>query len=183
VLHIAKSAIGAVSVPSNTVVFALSTALTFIAMAPVGADVGQRLEGKWNAPARDVGAWIQGVTESVREPLREFLDANSSTEEKTRFTELVKGRTPEARRAAVRGNDLLVLMPAFMITELLEAFALGFAIFLPFLVIDVVIANVLLATGVHSIPANQLGMPLKLLLFVTTDGWGLLAESLITSYV
>jgi type III secretion protein R len=73
-------------------------------------------------------------------------------------------------------------VPAFLVTELYEAFALGFAIFLPFLVLDLVVGNVLLALGMQSINPTQISLPFKLLLFVATDGWGLLAQALIGGY-
>jgi len=182
VLHITRSAIGAHSVPSNAIVFALSAALTLVAMTPVGLDVAKRLENDTRPPNAEVAAWVGRVAESVREPLRGFLKANASEAETQRFLGLVRSRTPAADRDGVTGDSMLVLMPAFMITELLEAFALGFAIFLPFVVIDLVVANVLLALGMHGISASQLALPLKLLLFVTTNGWGLLAQSLVSSY-
>ena len=72
---------------------------------------------------------------------------------------------------------MTVVVPAFVVTELLEAFALGFAIYLPFLVIDLVVANVLLALGMQMLNPSQISLPFKLLLFVAIDGWGLLAQS------
>ncbi|HVZ31529.1 MAG TPA: flagellar type III secretion system pore protein FliP, partial [Polyangiaceae bacterium] len=77
---------------------------------------------------------------------------------------------------------LLVVVPAFLVSELRAAFSLGFAIYLPFLVIDLVVANVLLGLGMQTLNPLQISLPFKLLLFVAADGWGLLAESLISSY-
>ena len=79
-------------------------------------------------------------------------------------------------------DDLTVLVPAFVVTELLEAFALGFALYLPFLIIDLVVSNVLLALGMQMTSPNQVSLPFKLLLFVAIDGWGLLAQVLVTGY-
>jgi type III secretion protein R len=76
----------------------------------------------------------------------------------------------------------MVIIPAFIVTELVEAFALGFAIYLPFLVIDLVISNVLLALGMQMMNPTQVSMPFKLLLFVAVDGWGLLAQALLSGY-
>ena len=83
----------------------------------------------------------------------------------------------------VKQDDLSVIVPAFVVTELLAAFALGFAIYLPLLVIDLVVANVLLALGMQMLNPSQVSLPFKLLLFVAADGWGLLAEALVTGYV
>ena len=79
-------------------------------------------------------------------------------------------------------TDLTVVIPAFLVTELLEAFTLGFAIYLPFLVIDLVVANVLIGLGMQMMNPTQISLPFKLLLFVAADGWGLLAEALVTGY-
>jgi len=82
----------------------------------------------------------------------------------------------------VSETDLTVLVPAFMTTELYEAFALGFLVYLPFLVLDLVVANVLLALGMQMLQPTQVSLPFKLLLFVAIDGWGLLARALVTGY-
>ena len=84
--------------------------------------------------------------------------------------------------AVVSETDLTVLVPAFMTTELYEAFALGFLVYLPFLVLDLVVANVLLALGMQMLQPTQVSLPFKLLLFVAIDGWGLLARALVTGY-
>jgi type III secretion protein R len=76
----------------------------------------------------------------------------------------------------------VILIPAFVVTELLAAFALGFALYLPFLVLDLVVANVLLALGMQMLNPTQVSLPFKLLLFVAVDGWGLLAQTLVTGY-
>jgi len=73
-------------------------------------------------------------------------------------------------------------VPAFLVTELVEAFTLGFAIYLPFLVVDLVVANVLVALGMQTLSALQVSLPFKLLLFVAADGWGLLAQALVSGY-
>ncbi len=90
--------------------------------------------------------------------------------------------TGQDAAAAVSGDDLTVLVPAFVVTELTEAFAIGFLIYLPFLVIDLVVSNVLLALGMQMMSPTQVSLPFKLLLFVAIDGWGLLARSLVAGY-
>ena len=87
-----------------------------------------------------------------------------------------------AEREQVGREDLVVLIPAFVVSELTKAFALGFALYLPFLVIDLVIANVLLALGMQMLSPTQVSLPFKLLLFVAVDGWGLLAQTLVSGY-
>jgi type III secretion protein R len=187
VLQIVRSAIGAQSVPSNTVIMALATALTLIAMAPVGQRILDRAlplvqsHGQ-TAPREDTIALIEKGIDAVREPMREFLEKNASEKERARFLLVAKNARPEAERAKITGSDLTVLVPAFVVTELTEAFAIGFLVYLPFLVIDLVVANVLLALGMQMLNPTQVSLPFKLLLFVAIDGWGLLAQALVSGY-
>jgi type III secretion protein R len=183
VLQIVRSAIGAQSVPSNSVIMALAAALTLIAMAPVGDKIAARAAPLFaGKEAPDTIALVQGGIDAVREPMREFLTNNPSETERTRFLDVAKStRAPEAR-AAVGADDLTVLVPAFVVTELTEAFAIGFLIYLPFLVVDLVVSNVLLALGMQMMSPTQVSLPFKLLLFVAIDGWGLLARSLVAGY-
>lgn len=183
VLQIARSAIGAQNVPSNTVIMALATALTLIAMAPVGERITARASPLLNAKGKeDTTALVEKGIDAVREPMRDFLDANAAPKEKTRFFLVAKNARPEAERQKVGARDLSVLVPAFVVTELTEAFAVGFLIYLPFLVIDLVVANVLLALGMQMLNPTQVSLPFKLLLFVAIDGWGLLAQALVSGY-
>jgi type III secretion protein R len=181
VLQIAKSAIGAQSVPSSMVIMALSAALTLLAMAPVGSRVAERLEPIVQSGEFDSAEFVMRVFDATAEPLRMFLRDNASSRETERFHRLAekarKGTGPAAEK-----DDFKVLIPAFMVSELGEAFALGFAIFLPFLVIDLIVGNVLLALGMQMMSPTQVSLPFKLLLFVAADGWGLLAEALVTGY-
>jgi len=182
VLHIVRGAIGATTVPSNAVVMALSLALTLIAMAPVGARIAERLGPVLEDPGRPSTELVPAAAAAVTEPLRSFLAANAADRERARFYELARASRAAAERDRVGADDLVVLVPAFMITELVEAFALGFAIYLPLLVIDLVVANVLLALGMQMMTPTQVSLPFKLLLFVAVDGWGLLAQALLAGY-
>ena len=181
VLQIAKSALGAQSVPSNTVMMALAAALSLLAMAPVGEKIVDRARPLLDQKL-ETGAMVERGIDAVREPLRDFLRANSSDKEKIRFLEVARNARPEATRAQITDADLTVLAPAFVVTELTEAFAIGFLIFLPFLVLDLVVANVLLALGMQMLNPTQVSLPFKLLLFVAIDGWGLLAQALVSGY-
>lgn len=181
VLSIVRGAIGVQNVPSGTVILALSGALTLLAMAPVGSQIGRRLTPLLDQ-RQDSAAALIATLDAVRDPLRAFLKGNASTKEKNRFYELARAARAPAERGEVAPDDLSVLIPAFVVSELIRAFALGFAIFLPFLVIDLVVANVLLALGMQMTSPTQVSLPFKLLLFVAIDGWGLLAQTLITGY-
>lgn len=180
VLHIARSAIGAQSVPTTTVVMALSTALTLLVMAPVGARIADRLEPVLEQDLTTAAMFSQ-IFDATAEPLRDFLSANSHQREQQRFLVLAKQAHPDAANDS-SPTDFTVVIPAFIVSELTEAFRLGFAIFLPFLVIDIIVGNVLLALGMQMMSPTQVSLPFKLLLFVMADGWGLLAQSLVTGY-
>jgi type III secretion protein R len=183
VLQIVRSAIGAQNVPSNTVVMALAAALTVLAMAPVGDKIWAKAEPLFAGDkALDTATLVRGGIDAVKEPMRDFLTANSDAKERARFVAVAKESRPAADRDKVQGTDFTVLVPAFVVTELGEAFAIGFLLYLPFLVIDIVVANVLLALGMQMLSPTQVSLPFKLLLFVAIDGWGLLARSLVAGY-
>ncbi len=182
VLQIVKSAIGTQSVPSTTVVLALSTALAFLAMTPVGEKIWSRAEPLLHDKSGDTAALVHGGIDAVKEPMRDFLSANANPAEKERFLDAAKNARPEAERAAVTQTDLPVLVPAFVVSELSEAFAIGFLLFLPFLVLDLVVGNILVALGMQTLSATQIAFPFKLLLFVAIDGWGLLSQALVSGY-
>jgi len=183
VLQIARNAIGAQNVPSNTVILALAAVLSAVAMAPVGSAIvakGAPIVAK--AGELDTPTLVAEGVRAVSDPLRSFLTKNATPKETTRFLALARAARPEAQRASVTETDLAVVVPAFIVTELNRAFALGVAIFLPFLILDLVVANILVAAGLASLSPAQVSLPLKLLLFLAVDGWGLLARSLILGY-
>jgi type III secretion protein R len=183
VLQIVRGAIGAQNVPSNTVIMALAAALALVAMSPVLSRIADRAEPLLkDSGHRDTVVLAIGLVDAAKEPMRGFLAANASAAERARFLDVARSARPEAERAQVGERDLIVLIPAFMVTELYEAFVLGFAIYLPFLVVDLVVANVLLALGMQMLNPTQVSLPFKLLLFVAADGWGLLARALVSGY-
>jgi type III secretion protein R len=183
VLQIVRGAIGAQNVPSSTVIMAFAGALTILAMAPLGTRLAERVGPLLEPSAQtETAGWLISVAAAAREPVASFLQKNASERERRRFYEVARAARPPAERERVKPDDFSVVVPAFVVTELLEAFALGFAIYLPFLVIDLVVANVLLALGMQMLNPGQISLPFKLLLFVAIDGWGLLAQTLVTGY-
>lgn len=182
VLQIVRGAIGAQNVPSGAVVMALSGALTLLAMAPVGSRMIERAAPLWEGKPKDTTALVTGIVDATRDPMRGFLHANAAERERTRFLDVARKARPEPERAAVGADDFTVLVPAFVTSELYQAFALGFALYLPFLVIDLVVANLLLALGMQMLSPTQVSLPFKLLLFVAIDGWALLSEALVSGY-
>jgi type III secretion protein R len=183
VLQITRGAIGTQGIPSNTVVMALATALTILAMAPVGSRILDRASPLLEADGpQATSAFVADMVQATREPLRAFLKANASSRERNRFFELARKNYPPDQKNSVGRDDLPIVIPAFVVTELIEAFALGFAIYLPFLIIDLVVANVLLSLGMQMMSPTQIALPFKLLLFVAVDGWGLVSQALVSGY-
>jgi type III secretion protein R len=119
----------------------------------------------------------------VKEPLREFLLKHADRRDRATFFGLAQRMRAAADRAAVSDRDLGVVVPAFVTSELRRAFEIGFLLFIPFLVVDLVIANLLLALGMHMLAPTTVSLPFKLLLFVLADGWHLVARGLVQSYI
>jgi type III secretion protein R len=180
VLSLARSAMGTQQAPPTIVLTGLAAVLTGHIMAPVMErmyDVGQTAYHEVGS-----GAQMLGAASKVSEPLRAFLMKHGGAEERARFLDLARELRPVEEAEQVHEDDLFVVIPAFVITELKEAFQIGFLIFLPFLVLDMVIANVLLALGMQTLSPSQVSLPFKILLFVAVDGWALLARGLILGY-
>ncbi|HLL52312.1 MAG TPA: type III secretion system export apparatus subunit SctR [Myxococcaceae bacterium] len=180
VLSLARSAMGTQQAPPTVVLTGLAAVLTVHVMAPVM----ERMYGLGQVAYRGAGSGEQvlAATGRVAEPLREFLVKHGSPDERARFAGLARELRPAEEAASVSEDDLAVVVPAFVITELKEAFQIGFLVFLPFLVVDMVVANVLLALGMQSLSPSQVSLPFKILLFVAVDGWGLLARGLVLGY-
>jgi type III secretion protein R len=180
VLSLARSAMGTQQAPPTVVLTGLAAVLTGHIMAPVM----ERMYDVGRAVYQDVGsgAQILSAASTVTEPLRAFLVKHGSAEERARFVELARELRPPEEAGQVHEDNLFVVIPAFVLTELKEAFQIGFLVFLPFLVLDMVVANVLLALGMQSLSPSQVSLPFKILLFVAVDGWSLLARGLILGY-
>ncbi len=180
VLSLARSAMGTQQAPPTIVLTGLAAVLSAHIMAPVMErmyDVGQLAYQEVES-----GAQMLSAANRVTEPLRAFLVKHGSPEERARFVDLARELRPPEEVEQVQEDELFVVIPAFVITELKEAFQIGFLIFLPFLVLDMVIANVLLALGMQTLSPSQVSLPFKILLFVAVDGWSLLARGLILGY-
>ncbi len=177
VLSIARSALGAPQVPPSTAVTGLALVLTLLVMAPVA----ERSLALARAPAAERGvAGTAAALGRAAEPLREFLARHARADDRAAFRDVARRLRPEAPLPAE--TDLSVLAPAFVVSELRRAFTIGFLVFVPFLVVDLVVSNVLLALGLTQLSPTSVALPFKLLLFVAVDGWKLLARALALSY-
>ncbi|RLB47139.1 MAG: EscR/YscR/HrcR family type III secretion system export apparatus protein [Deltaproteobacteria bacterium] len=188
VFSILRNALGTGQVPSGMIITALAGLLSLYVMAPVGQEIVtsagpaiERIDRNNPLEGDSVDALFEAVEVGV-EPLRAFLIRNAGARELGLFYDLARQSRGPERADEVGRDDLLVVLPAFLITELSEAFQIGFLVFLPFLVVDMVVSNVLLALGMHMLSPTTVSLPFKLLLFVLVDGWYVLAQALIATY-
>ena len=180
VLFIARSAMGTQQIPPSTVLTGLAVILSMHVMAPVFEDMWREAKDALQG-AEDVDALLVAGSRAAQ-PLRNFLKQHGSHDDRMMFLDLARQLRGEERAAEVGEDDLVVIVPAFVISELKGAFQIGFLVFLPFLVLDMVIANLLLALGMQSLSPTSVSLPFKLLLFVAVDGWSLLSQGLILGY-
>jgi len=174
VLSIVRRAIGLQSAPPTQLIAAMALFLTLFIMRPVWE---QMITEAWE-PLRageisDVEAWDRGM-----EPLHEFMMHQTGESELRLFHELAGEPIPETPEEVKLG----VLVPSFMISELKTAFQMGFLVWLPFLVIDLVLASSLMSMGMMMLPPMMISLPIKLLFFVLADGWTLVVRGLVTSF-
>lgn len=188
VLSIVRSALGTQQIPPTQVITGLATILTVYIMSPVGqamfraADAAGVTQEGGLMNAKTVDTLVEAANRA-KEPMRDFLLKKITLKDRTLFYSLaLKLRKPEDR-VGISEKDFLVLVPSFVVSELKEAFQIGFLLFLPFLVIDMVVANILLALGMQMLSPTTISMPFKLLLFVLVDGWYLIAKGLVIGYL
>ena len=127
-------------------------------------------------------AYLLSLVEAGKEPLRSFLIKHSHSGERAFFLRSAQRLMPPERHASLSIDDFIVVIPAFTVSELTAAFQIGFLIFLPFLIIDLVVANLLLALGMMMMSPTIVSLPFKLLLFVLVDGWAKLVHGLVLTY-
>jgi flagellar biosynthesis protein FliP len=174
VLSLLRTALGTATAPPNAVIVALALFLTAFVMGPAlqrAYDAGIR-------PLINNEITVEQAFERASEPLKVFMQKNVREKDLALFSDLSR----EPRPATAEEMSLRILVPAFMISELKRAFEIGFLLFLPFLIIDLVVASVLMSMGMMMLPPVVVSLPFKLIFFVLVDGWSLVAGSLIQSY-
>ncbi len=176
VMSFVRRALSTNELPPNPVIIGLALFLTTFVMAPVAERIWERA---W-VPYRAGQMAMQPAGEAAWVELRGFLVANTRVSELELFSDLAE--LPQAERE-LESLPLRVVVPAFVTSELKTAFQMGFLLFLPFLVIDLVIASVLLSMGMFMLPPVMVSTPFKILLFVLVDGWHLICETLVSSFV
>ena len=180
VISLVKSALGLQNVPPTMVVNGLAIILSVYIMAPIFTQCFKKFEAfhitEWKTA--EIGRALVG---SVG-PIEEFLEKNSTKRTKHFFEKNLKKLWPIDEYEKVKEIKLLVLIPSFTVSELETAFKIGFLLFLPFVVIDLVVSNILLAMGMMMLSPMTISLPFKILLFVLADGWTNLIEGVIMTY-
>ena len=187
-LALLRSALGVQQTPPNQVINGIALLLTIYVMFPTGMQMYQNskhiIDG--DLPAKLVSAGSAGVVISImeasKEPLRQFLIRNSSSKHLKGFFKLAQKSFPEDVASVMTENDLIIVIPAFITSQIKAAFEIGVLIYLPFFVIDLVTANILLAMQMMMLSPLSISLPLKLLLVVMIDGWTILVQGLVLSF-
>ncbi len=175
VFHFLRQALGTQEAPSNQILIGLALFLSFFIMNPTLTAIYNDAYEPWSKGEIDQAQAL----ERGSQPLKQFMLRSTREKDLQLFIEMSGGPKP-------KGPDDLpmrAVMPAFMISEIKTAFQIGFVLFLPFLVIDMVVSSVLLSMGMMQLPPVMVSLPFKVLLFIMVDGWGLVVSSLVKSYV
>ena len=190
VLSIIRSALGTQQIPPTQVITGLSIILTVYIMTPVGLEIYRKTENIVNR--KDPNATLVSAEtvdlifeagQQAQGPLKSFLKRHAHRKDIAMFYGMAKRLRKPEDRSGVGPDDFMIIIPSFVISELKEAFQIGFIIFVPFLVIDMIVSNILMALGMQMLSPTTISLPFKLLLFVMIDGWYLVTKGLITGYV
>ena len=180
VLELVRNALGIQQIPPNMVLHGLALILTIYIMAPVGHDMFDILNNA--LLKKDNFQEIMKDAMEAKEPLKKFLIKHSKTKERLFFVQSSIKLWKNEGAKKLKEDDLIVLIPAFTVNELTSAFKIGFLIYLPFVVIDLIVSNILLALGMIMVSPIMIAVPFKLLLFVLLDGWTKLIHGLVLSF-
>ncbi|MDR2132851.1 MAG: flagellar type III secretion system pore protein FliP [Clostridiales Family XIII bacterium] len=176
VLGFLRHAMGLQQTPPTQVLVGLALFITFFVMSPVFSEINETALTPYNEREIETTVFL----ERASAPLKEFMLAQTGVDELDFFREL--SREPGVEALSDTRLPMSIVIPSFMISELKRAFVMGFLIFIPFLVIDTIVASTLMSMGMIMLPPVMISMPFKVLLFVVADGWGLLIRTLVTSF-
>lgn len=188
VTSLIRNALGIQSIPPNMVLNALALILSFYIMAPTVSESWQTLQKGMKDNKPEV-LYQTDLAVRAAEPYRQFLIRETSETQVAFFTRTAeklwatKDATGKVQPAQVDTKSFFILIPAFCVSELTKAFQIGFLVYLPFIAIDIIVSNILLAMGMMMVSPVTISLPFKLLLFVMVDGWTLLIQGLVQSYI
>jgi type III secretion protein R len=186
VLGLLRLALGTQQTPPNMVINGIALTLTMFVMAPVAFKAQETIERQM-AASTSSGASLRfqdflRARDSVVPPLRAFMKKSTNERERQFFLKSATTMWPPEYGKQAGADDLLILVPAFTISELTEAFQIGFILYIVFVVVDLVVGTALLSMGMSMISPTTVSVPFKLLLFVALDGWSKLLQGLVTTY-
>ena len=174
VLSFVRTSLATQSMPPNQVLIGLALFLTFFIMGPTFSEINKDAL----TPLMDNKISIDEAYTKAEAPIKEFMSKHTRQKDLALFMNYTKMKTPES----IDDIPLSTMVPAFIISELKTAFQMGFMIFIPFLIIDMVVASVLMSMGMMMLPPVMISLPFKILLFVLVDGWYLIVKSLLQSF-
>jgi type III secretion protein R len=180
IMNLVRNALGVQQVPPNMVLNGLAIMLSIYVMFPVVKEIGILAA---DVPLEfDSLAKIKAIVETLQKPIQKFLSKHSNEKNKLFFLKTAHKLWPKEDADNLQSDDLLVLVPAFTVTELTEAFQIGFLLYLPFIAIDLIVSNILLALGMMMVSPMTISLPFKLMLFVIINGWSKLIHGLVLTY-
>ena len=178
VLSILKNALGLQNTPPNMVLVGIALFLTLFIMNPVISDINNQAYQPYQA-----GEITQiEALEKAEAPMKEFMLKQPKNDSLKMFLDFAKLDTKDMKEADYKSLPMHIVIPAFLTSELSRAFLMGFLIYLPFLIIDMVVASTLMSMGMMMLPPSMISMPFKLLLFVVVDGWSMMFSTLVQSF-
>lgn len=180
VLSLIRNALGVQQIPPNTIINSMAIMLSLFIMAPIAEDTYAILKGR-DLDYKQTENILAGF-ELGKKPVQDFLLKHSGKVERNFFIKTAKVIWPEGRADNLTEDSFLILIPAFTISELTSAFKIGFLLYLPFIIIDLVVSNILLAMGMMMVSPMTISLPFKLLLFVLINGWSRLIHGLVLTY-
>lgn len=181
VLQLTRNAMGVQQVPPTMALNGIALAATLFIMAPVFSDITQRVK----AQPLDLSSMerLEYTLSHAVEPLKKFLTKNTDPDILVHLQENTQRMWPAEMASSVKPDNMLLAIPAFVLSELQNGFKMGFLIFIPFIVVDLIVSNVLLALGMQMVSPMTVSLPLKILLFVLISGWTRLLDGLFYSYL
>ncbi len=181
VLSLVRNALGVQQVPPTMVLNGIAIIFSVFVMAPVAIQTYTLLEEKTIHDKMNIVEMVH-IADDVKEPFQHFLIKHANPKTTYFFLETAKRLWPEEAASTLSATDLSILIPSFAVSELTRAFQMGFLLYLPFVTIDIIFSNILLAMGMMMVSPTTISLPFKLLVFVLVDGWTLVVQGLVLSY-
>ncbi|RYV03657.1 EscR/YscR/HrcR family type III secretion system export apparatus protein [Shewanella sp. OPT22] len=180
VLSMLRTALGVQQIPPNMAIYGLSMILTMFIMAPIGQEIYSSVQK--NPISLDSPTILQQLDKQAGDPYRVFLKKHSHITQLNYFAKIGHKLWPDQYHENLNEDSLIVLIPAFTMSQLIEAFKIGLLLYLPFVAIDIIVSNILLAMGMMMVSPMTIALPFKILIFIMMGGWQKLIAQLMLSY-